>query len=281
MLTKLKPKQTIEAAGLSRIWQHIQENSVATISAFRGYRRDAFSIFREQLNEGLWLGEIPEAQAYRIPKAENMKRHRDLGQLLAYKNLHYMQINGMFQEEGMDKPQPELSYFVWHKDFNKLKKDIIELGTLFEQDAVCVVEQGAKNGAMYNTSPDDIKGNGNEPIGAVLMKFRNLAIGYRDRGSDGNLQQYFSSLRNRPFHFKGIESSAKYVGISSITGETPTSIYCKTLRHPELKTCMVWPDKITTEGNIYSKWTDLTKPHPDRTHRNEAVMEKLYKDIEC
>ena len=211
----------IEAMGLSRVLNHITHNAVATISAFRTYRREAYHRFGADKLYG-----NPEADQYLIPLRENKMRHKALGLDLIklcnkYKGAGFKSIIGAYQEAGA-KASKESSYIVWcppeYQD--KFKFEVINLGTKYEQDAITY--QPYKSGFyLISTSPDDIDANQTR-IGGVMMSFKGISMGTREydniqevntpsqvplssaqtRMIVKTLSKCFSLIGNRPFFWK-------------------------------------------------------------------------------
>ena len=123
-------KGYIEASGLSRLYQHLSNYHCATISACRGYTMDAYIKFRDELDKGKELQNIPEAKAYKLTASQNKVRHKDLGNRLHRdpKFTGITQINGVFQEKGSDEPSLEVSYIVFCDDYNYLWDNITAFG---------------------------------------------------------------------------------------------------------------------------------------------------------
>ena len=99
MLTKLKAKNTIQAAG--------------TISAFRQFRAEAYTLFRDETLKcdanGTSKRDIVGIQPYQISKSENMKRHKLRGFELSkftrqYKGIYIYPYRGNIQR--LARPNP-------------------------------------------------------------------------------------------------------------------------------------------------------------------------------
>lgn len=226
----MKTLQHLTASSLSRIWWHIQNNAWGTISAFRKYRRDAYSIFTDEIRELVELGiargvndaldKIPEAQEYRISSAVNKTRHRLLMSKIAnsLKVTHYtvamLEIVGQYPEGG--KSQKEKSLFIFHPNATLLKSILVKYGEEFEQDAVCFCAGKGKKIQEISTSPDDIDTN-RAKVGTTISTFSGIqwggTHGYEDgeiiRNQDGSIKEdvidIFSSLKGRPFTWLGWE----------------------------------------------------------------------------
>lgn len=211
----------IVAAGLSRIFYNMQGNAWGTISAFRKYRREAFKLFKGEIealikknangsygmNEA--LDDIPEAKPYYISNAENMQRHRKLmltinNRLNPANSSAIISIMGQYKE-GSGKPRKEQSAFVFYENPDKLKKILIEVGEEFEQDTINFCpEQGSRIQGIA-TSPKDINSKGVNP-GTLIETFSGVRWGtleYTEKGKDGTIekkiQDIFSKVNGRPF----------------------------------------------------------------------------------
>lgn len=250
-------KGYIEASGLSRLYQHLSNYHCATISACRGYTMDAYIKFRDELDKGKELQNIPEAKAYKLTASQNKVRHKDLGNRLHRdpKFTGITQINGVFQEKGSDEPSLEVSYIVFCDDYNYLWDNITALGTLYEQDSVCVVEQGAKSGAEVKTSPDVINAYPEYRQYEEVRSFRGVAIGYREEWTDkdakAKIQEFFSSVKGRPFHFKEIRASSLF-GIKHIFPNRTNAEYRQIVASIKGLDYLIPVDKLTTKGGVFS-----------------------------
>ena len=182
----------LEAMSLSRLWQHLQSCSIATISAYRSYQRRAFTEFRLELLDQVAkldyydFDEIDGVDKYRISPKENQARHKMLGvDLLALskkcnKQIGFKSIIGKYQEAGMSKPSIEKSYIVWaHPDYeNKLYDEITKLATKYEQDSITFQEFGGNFKEIW-TSPRDINLY-NLPLGYEKSNWRNISFSNYD-----------------------------------------------------------------------------------------------------
>lgn len=228
MLTKLKAKNTIQAAGLSRIVQHISESAVGTISAFRQFRAEAYTLFRDEILKcdanGTSKRDIVGIQPYQISKSENMKRHKLMGFELSkftrqYKG-GYISIQGQYTETGETKPSKESSYIVWVEPqyHGQLKAFLIQLGQKYEQDSITFAKQG-EHFSLISTAPSKTNIY-DTPVGEVILKFKGARYGslsVLDPTSEPeeqyqlgdktvkvfrkNVQDIFSRIKGRPFYW--------------------------------------------------------------------------------
>lgn len=180
-------------SSLSRIYKHWQEHEVGTISAFR------------------YAPECGDGTPY--TKQENKGRNAKLKAKLLSLGYGVTPINGVYIENyGTDKARPvrEESFLVVDlQDKGTLKKDLIKLGELYEQDSITWSKPG---GDYYlistNTCPNGYPGNGKVGV--------SVKLGKPMFGEDG---EFHSTIRNRPFVFKeGINR------VVSLTDYPPTEI---------------------------------------------------------
>ena len=213
----------IESASLSRVWQHHETKYCGTISAFRGFRRKAYQIFKKELKAGKRLWEIREAKPLAINKTENMQRHRLLLQELYRSGFGFVTMDGVYEEAGTGKRNSEKSFFVWSsKDF---KDKLLQLGVLFEQDSITYAPPG-EDFVLLSTSPKDINAN-NAKIGEVLMKFQGSRWGtkFQDKGKKV-LQQMYSEIKGRHFYWKSInDPEIKAASILKRARVYPSEVY--------------------------------------------------------
>lgn len=226
MLTKLKAN-SIQASGLSRIVKHISESAVGTISAFRQFRAEAYTLFRDEIlkceETKTSKREIKGILPYQIHKSENMQRHKLMGFELSkftrkYKG-GYISIQGQYTETGETKPSKEASYIVWvaPQYEGQLKQFLIELGQKYEQDSITFAKHGEPF-SLISTAPDKTNIY-NTPVGSVILKFKGARYGSLSvidptdpseqyRLGDKNItvfkkqvQDVFSRVKGRPFYW--------------------------------------------------------------------------------
>lgn len=95
---------------------------------------------------------IISASRSELSEEENNKRAKELKDRLRQDGYSYISVYGGYKELGSDKASIEKSFVVYpynivnHEelDFNKLKKDIIELGKTYDQDSVLICEPNGK-----------------------------------------------------------------------------------------------------------------------------------------
>jgi hypothetical protein len=186
-------KSKFKESSLSRLYAHWKEHECGTISAFR------------------YAPECGDGTPY--TKQENKSRNAKLKAKLLSLGYGVTPINGVYIENyGTDKARPvrEESFFVVDlKDSKNLKKDLIKLGQLYEQDSITWSEP---SGSYYlissNTCPNAFPGNGKVGV--------KLKLGKAMFGENG---EFHSTIRNRPFVFKeGVNR------VSSLTDYPPTEI---------------------------------------------------------
>ncbi len=186
------------AASLSRIELHYKSHDTGTISAFR----DA-----KDCGEG-----------EKISRTENRSRNRGIRGELISKGYGVTSIKGVFIENyGSNKAISvyEESYFVVDlRDNGSLKKDLIKLGQLYEQDCITYAKaRGEYCLISTNKCPDAYPGRGK--IGVELKVGKPYFGGkpltddeIKNKVSPENsmriLGQAFSLIRGRAFEFKTI-----------------------------------------------------------------------------
>ena len=108
--------KNVNESSLSRIWEHYTKHQTGTISAFR------------------YATDCGDGKPYSL--SENKKRSAKLKALLLKKGYGITKIDGTYIENygtPNAKEVDEDSYFVVDlKDTGKLKKDLIELGKMFD-----------------------------------------------------------------------------------------------------------------------------------------------------
>lgn len=203
-------KGYIKSAGLSRIYQHIQENYCGTISAFRQYREGWESVPDKADPQAI--------KDYKIPHAENMKRHKLLGALLRKSGINTIQIDGVYKESSSGKTAKESSYFCF-APFN-FKKELIGLGDTFEQDTITYAELGGNFELII--SHDHIGSDGKMQYkGDVVAEF-DLGASY---GKDDG--EAYSLIRGRPFAWAGWKTTS--IQSSQIADKDPYRQYISSL----------------------------------------------------
>lgn len=171
----------IKESSLSRVWSQVTKHDSGTISAFR-YAKDCGN------------GEV-------YSKNENMKRSTQLKSKLLSMGYGVTRIDGVYIENYKTpnaKPVKEVSFLVVDlKDTGNLKKDLIKLGTYFEQDSITYSKP---NGEYYivssNKCPDGYPGNGSIGVSQKLGKPM--------FGKDG---EFHSKVNGRPFVFENVQEN--------------------------------------------------------------------------
>lgn len=206
----------INAAGLSRVYTHWQNNYCGTISAFRNYKLEAYRRFfdnktGEFVVPGLKIDltkykkedekkiALKEAtleyigKHYGISKAENKSRHRELGRLLRKYDFKFIEMIGGYTEAGAKSLEEELSYFVFSD--KPFLKDLMKLGNMYEQDSIGYCDKPGGDFKLIVTKPKETMIAG-EKYGATIMEFP----GGMTFGKVGG-RSYYSRLGNRRFYF--------------------------------------------------------------------------------
>jgi len=194
-----KLKDIIKESSLSRIWKHVTTHDSGTITAFRN---------RKECGKG-----------EKIFKKENKHNNVLLKSKLLSMGYGVTEIKGVYIE-NFKTPDAiavkETSYIVVDlKDTGKLKKDLIKLGTYFNQDSITYSKP---SGEYYlistNKCPSGYPGRGT--IG------KEVKLGKPFFGKAG---EFYSTVNGRPFVFEGINSNF----INSITDFYPTEI--RSIKH--------------------------------------------------
>ena len=205
-------------AGLSRIWQQVQQHDIATISAFRGVNEHCAT---KQTD-------VPEGNSY--TKQQNLSRNKQLkAKLLSY-GYGVTAIDGSYIENfnssaaDARREVRENSFFVVNlKDDPSFKSNLVELAKMFCQDSVLLKEDDGYY--LHGTNNSDFPGFGQkEKVG--------------DKFDAGVEREFMSRIRNRPFAFESknvklvdvVENihSTKFYNINSIRliKETAKKVRC-------------------------------------------------------
>lgn len=171
----------IAESSLSRVWKHVTKHDSGTISAFR-YARDCGS-----------------GEPY--GKNENMKRTTQLKSKLLSMGYGVTRIDGVYIENYKtpnEKPVKEVSFLVIDlKDSGNLKKDLIKLGSYFDQDSITYSKP---SGEYYiissNKCPDGYPGNGSIGVERKLGK-----------PMFGKSGEFHSKVNGRPFVFENVQEN--------------------------------------------------------------------------
>lgn len=274
----------------AEIMSNLEKYSIATISACRGFRREAYTRYREE--NGLSINEPAYGVSnevwsidYIISKQENLRRQKEL-QLKLYKAglLGITPIYGCYKEEGSDKYTLEESFICFHKDYLYLMDTICKLGTLFEQDAVCVLKPNGERGLLLKTSPKDINAEPKVKLYQPFAYFKGFDA-EESSSPEKSLQECFSRVNNSNFWWKFNDNIKlnSYRIITNLTDALPG------LYPTEYKTLSIQAysggrdytapnEVITTKRGIFSAWYDLQKPHRLRTKLHELILKAMVKD---
>ena len=159
-------EETLKESSLSRLWRKYQQCDSGTISAFRG----------------------------NLTYKENMERSRKLSAILLGLNYSVTSIDGVYIENyGSNQEQQvkEKSFIVFDaKQKGNLKKDLLKLGEMFDQDSITYNDVQRGEYVLIGTSKRDnyYPGYKNEVI-----------LGKPMFGEDG---EFCSLVKGRPFVFK-------------------------------------------------------------------------------
>lgn len=198
-------KTVITAAGLARLAQHIQNYDCGTISACRNYSADAYYEYGLKAIEKMSQSDKDTLiSEYIVPPAVNKKNTFLLRQKLTAMGFGVLPITGVYQEKGADLSK-EVSFFVFdHKGKGNLKKALLYLGNLFDQDSVTYADAGSDFDLLSTTPFYDQPGRKrHKATGSVIDSFK--GIGYHTPSS-ADVGQFFSRLKNKAFFWKNITS---------------------------------------------------------------------------
>jgi len=192
-------KELVNESSLSRLWKYAKEHDTGTISGFR---------YAPQCGNG-----TP------YTKNENMKRNAQLKSKLLMKGYGVTPIKGTYIENYKTSNEREVkedSFFVVDlKNSGNLKKDLIELGKMFDQDSITYSKP---NGEYYlissNNCPDAYPGNGKVGV--------EIRLGKSMFGQSG---EFHSKINGRPFVFEG----CSVLPLDILSNRYPTEI--RSIKH--------------------------------------------------
>lgn len=265
----------------NRIMNFLQEYSVATISACRHYKREAYAEYRKDNNlsskdevTGYTIdssNDAPLYYHYKINQKENVLRGKELQQ-----RLYKAGLEGITPVFGVYNGESETSFICFHKDYLYLVDTIIKLGTLFEQDSVCVLRPSAKFGALIKTSPPDINAEPSKKIGQAIMRFSGLKIHNKDDIVDccsqlNKTRFSFNEKKMRAYRIITGMADANYGMLPSVSEATILHYKCSASGRR-----VTAPDSIiTTSGTAFRDWFNLNKPHPERNQMDEIIIKAM------
>ena len=175
-------------SSLSRIWRHISKHDSGTISAFR-YGRDC-------------------GNGERYTKKDNMDRNVILKAKLLTKGYSVTPIKGTYIENYGSDTQLDVdedSFLVVDvKDSGKLKRDLMKLGEMFEQDSITYADVGGYKYYLIGTNkcPKSYPGYKKEKL--------------EGKGIFGKKGQFHSKIGGRPFVFKSVSGNMSDISEYSI-----------------------------------------------------------------
>jgi len=184
---------SVNESSLTRVWKQSSKYDTGTISAYR-YARDC--------NNGK-----------KYTSSEKKKRNIVLKSKLLNMGYSVTKINGVYIENyksDNERRVKEESFLVVDvNDTGKLKKDLMALGEMFEQDSITYSKP---SGEYYiistNKCPNEYPGNGK--IGVELKLGKSMF---------GKKGEFFSTIKGRPFVFESIENE-----LHNIMDDCPTHI---------------------------------------------------------
>ena len=204
--------ENIKESGLSRIYNSMLEHDTGTITAYRSTNT----------------------------RSENQDRNRLLLAKLMKLGYGVTSVKGSYIENYGTKDAIEVgesSFFVVDlKDRNNLKKDLIELGTTFNQDSILFIYKGGDKSILIGTNNAEFPGY-----------LKEISMGKFGGGQSG---EFFSRVNGRPFIFK--ESTIEHINPTNVMGKMALQ---KTINNLECTMELTKPHLI--EGKIYEKGTEL------------------------
>ncbi len=183
----------LNESSLSRVWKQTQKHESGTISAYRSAK------------------ECGEGERY--TKVENKKRNDILASKLKSMGYGITKVKGIYIENyGSDNETPvkEESFLVIDLDDKGiLKRDLIKLGEMFEQDSITFSKP---SGEYYLISTNRCP-NGYPGFGRIGVEEK---LGKSMFGKKG---EFYSRVNGRPFVFESIQNR-----IMTLLDHTPTEI---------------------------------------------------------
>jgi hypothetical protein len=183
----------LNESSLSRVWKHATEHETGTITAFR------------------YAKECGEGEKY--TKSENKKRNVALKAKLMALGYGVTSIAGTYIENFKSDNEIEVkedSFLVVDlKDAGNLKKDLVKLGTMFEQDSITFSKPSGEYVLIStNKCPKGYPGEGR--IGVEVKLGKPLF---------GKKGEFHSKVNGRPFVFESIKNR-----LIKLTDYPPTEI---------------------------------------------------------
>lgn len=196
-------KNLLTATSLARVAKYIQEYDCGTISACRTYSATPFYVYGlDRINKMDDREKEELLSKYLVPPSVNKKNTYLLKQKIIALGFGVLPISGVYQEHGADLSK-EMSFFVF--DIAKkgnLKKTLLYLGNLFEQDSITYADAG-RDFKLLDTTPfyEEPKYAKHKASGFVIDTFR--GVGFHTPSS-ADAGQFFSRLKNKAFFWKNI-----------------------------------------------------------------------------
>ena len=146
-LIKLSEAMDLYESSMSRIYQHLEEDDIATITAFVTEDNDSRIDFKKSRN-----------------LKKNRGANRDLGKVLRSLGYSYIKLIGYYKEEGKKgedgkvvqlPPIREESFFVIKpagREYKVFVEDMVNMANVFEQESVIVWNHETGVATMYATS---------------------------------------------------------------------------------------------------------------------------------
>ena len=175
-LKHLLPDKQLNESGLARLAKHMEEHDCGTITAFRS-------------KEGCGS---PTDKPY--SKQDNKKRNRQLMANLQMLGYGVTAVQGAYIENYGTPDALEVKedvYFVVDlRDRRKLREDLVNLGSKYEQDSILFIPKGGEGSILIGTNdcPNSYPGFGRE------QRFRDRKLG---KGGE-----FMTKVSGRPFIFE-------------------------------------------------------------------------------
>ncbi len=174
-------KHYLSGSSLSRVWRHNENHDCGALTAFR---------------KTTGCGDSDDDVVY--TKEDNMKRNKQLKAELANLGYGVTALKGKYPEGGV--VGKEISFWVVDlKDTGKLEKDLMRLGSKFEQDSVLYVPKGSIQGKDKGYLIGTGKCKNAFPAYGKKNVFDTAKMGYESK-------IYTSYINGRPFIFESAEN---------------------------------------------------------------------------
>lgn len=176
-----KFKDFLIESSLSRLWSKFNDHDAGIITAFRGSKT----------------------------KQENRNNNAEMLSYLKRKGYSLTKVKGSYIEnfgkEDAKEVGEESFVVVDQNDTKELKKDLIKMGRLYDQDSVLFIAKD-EEAVLIGTNRSDFPGFNKE-----------ISVGRAKFGKDAN--EFFSRINGRQFAFENIESVEEMKDPENIMGK--------------------------------------------------------------